>query len=289
MSDDISLGTYLRDRRERIDPAALGFSTTRRRTPGLRREEVAQRANISSTWYTCLEQDRGGRPSAHVLERIAHALMLTEAEREHVFILGLGHRPEVCYQPVNGITPRLQRVLDGMETSPAIITSATWDVVAWNHAAQAVLTDYAALSPQDRNVLRLMFLDPHVRNLQTDWQSVARFVVSVFRADAARAGAATSMLALANELCQASSEFAAMWAENDVSTFGEGVKRLRHPQVGDLTLEYSSFAVDGRPDLAMQVYTPVDAETAGRIRAVIHTGANDSRAVDKRLAVATAP
>ncbi|MEW5423434.1 helix-turn-helix transcriptional regulator [Amorphus sp. 3PC139-8] len=279
MPDDISLGAYLKDRRGRLDPAALGFSTARRRTPGLRREEVAQRANISSTWYTCLEQDRGGRPSAHVLERIAHALMLTEAEREHIFLLGLGHRPEIRYQPVDGITPRLQRVLDGMETSPAIVTSATWDVVAWNRAASAVLTDYETLSPHDRNVLRLMFLNPHVRALQTDWESVARFVVSVFRADAARAGAATSMLALADELCRASPEFAAMWAENDVSDFGEGVKLLRHPIAGELALEYSSFAVDGRPDLAMQVYTPVDATNAERIRTLLHTGANGHQAL----------
>src|SRR6186713_1652960 len=108
------LGAYLRERREKLDPAALGFNAARRRTPGLRREEVAQRANISPTWYTWLEQGRGGAPSAQVLERIAHALLLTDAEREHLFILGLGRSPEVRYQPAGGITPRLQRVLDAL-------------------------------------------------------------------------------------------------------------------------------------------------------------------------------
>src|SRR6201996_3702880 len=115
------LGAYLRDRRARLDPAAFGLSPQRRRTPGLRREEVAQRANISPTWYTCLEQGRGGAPSADVLERIARALMLTDAEREHLFLIGLGRPPEVRYQRKEGVTPRLQRVLDALETSPAII------------------------------------------------------------------------------------------------------------------------------------------------------------------------
>ena len=124
------LGAYLRDRRARLDPMALGYPGGRRRTPGLRREEVAQRANISPTWYTWLEQGRGGAPSADVLNRIAAGLMLTEAEREHLFLLGLGRPPEVRYKAVEGVTPRLQRVLDALEVSPALIKTATWDVVA---------------------------------------------------------------------------------------------------------------------------------------------------------------
>jgi transcriptional regulator with XRE-family HTH domain len=229
---------------------------------------VAQRANISATWYTWLEQGRGGAPSAHVLNRIAHALMLTEVEREHVFILGLGRSPEIRYQPVNGITPRLQRVLDAMDASPAIVRTATWDVVAWNCAAAAVLTDYEALPPKERNVLRLMFMNPRVQAAQFDWESVARFVVAVFRADAARAGAAAEMQSLVEELSQSSPEFASMWRDNDVRDFGEGVKRLRHPVIGVLALEYSSFAVDGRPDLAMVVYNPVSVSDAERIRSL---------------------
>lgn len=261
-----SLGSYLKDRRLRLDPVALGFSATRRRTPGLRREEVAQRASISATWYTWLEQGRGGAPSAQVLERIAQALMLTDVEREHVFILGLGRPPEIRYQPVSGITPRLQRVLDAMETTPALVRTATWDVVAWNRAAAVVLTDYGAIPQRERNILRLMFTDATVRAAQFDWESVARFVVAVFRADAARAGAAAPMQALVEELCRKSPEFAAMWRNNDVRDFGEGVKRLHHPLLGDLALEYSAFAVDGRPDLAMLVYNPATPEDARRIR-----------------------
>ena len=114
MSSDTEnpLGAYLRDRRSRLDPAAFGFPVGRRRTPGLRREEVAQRSNISPTWYTWLEQGRGGAPSPDVLNRIATGLMLTDSEREHLFLLGLGRPPEVRYRAVEGVTPRLQRLLD---------------------------------------------------------------------------------------------------------------------------------------------------------------------------------
>src|SRR5690348_5526063 len=141
------LGAYLKDRRARLDPAALGLPAERRRTPGLRREEVAQRANISPTWYTWLEQGRGGAPSADVLDRIARALLLTDLEREHLFLLGLGRPPEVRYRKNEGVTPRLQRVLDALDPSPALIRTAIWHVVAWNRAATAMLGDYAALPP----------------------------------------------------------------------------------------------------------------------------------------------
>jgi len=268
MAADIAniLGTYLRDRRTRLDPAAFGFAHGRRRTPGLRREEVAQRANISPTWYTWLEQGRGGAPSADVLDRIATGLMLTDPEREHLFMLGLGRPPEVRYKPVDGVTPRLQRLLDALEVSPAIIKTATWDVVAWNCAAATLLTDYAKLPREQRNILRLIFADPGVRTKQEDWQSVARFVVGAFRADSARAGAGAEITKLVEELSRMSPDFDALWRDNDVVAHGEGLKRLRHSELGLLELEFSAFAVDGRPELGMVVYNPATDKVADRIR-----------------------
>jgi len=281
------LGAYLKDRRTRLDPAAFGFSLTRRRTAGLRREEVAQRANVSATWYTWLEQGRGGAPSADVLERIARALMLTEVEREHLFLIALGRPPEVRYQATEGVTPRLQRVLDAMELSPAIVRTSTWDIVAWNGAAAAVLADYAALPAKERNVLRLIFCDSAVRAAQPDWESVARFVVAAFRADATRAGATRNIEAFVEELSRESPEFAAMWRANDVSTYGEGTKILRHRTAGMIGLEYSAFAVDGRPDLGMVVYNPATPADAAKIRKLIDARERTTKAARKTASVAT--
>jgi transcriptional regulator with XRE-family HTH domain len=264
------LGTYLKDRRTKLDPAAFGFLPKRRRTPGLRREEVAQRANISPTWYTWLEQGRGGAPSADVLDRIARALMLTDIEREHLFLLGLGRPPGVRYRKDEGVSPRLQRVLDALDPSPALIRTAIWDVVAWNRAATVMLTDYGSLPRAQRNLLRMIFLNPNARAAQYDWEGVARFVVGAFRVDAARAGAAAEVEPLVDELCRLSPEFRAMWGDNDVrGTHGEAVKHIRHPVLGPLAFEYSAFSVDGRTDLSMVVYNPATPEDAERIKSLI--------------------
>jgi transcriptional regulator with XRE-family HTH domain len=274
------LGAYLKDRRARLDPAAFGLPLARRRTPGLRREEVAQRAHISPTWYSWLEQGRGGAPSADVLDRIAAALMLTEVEREHLFLLGRGHPPEARYRRDHGVTPRLQRVLDALEPSPALIRTATYDVVAWNRAVAVMLTDYGALPVKERNILRSLFLDPRARALQADWQSVARFVVGAFRIDAARAGAAEEIKPLVEELCQLSPDFAALWREPDIPVPHEGTKTIRHPILGQVQFEYSGFAIDGRPDLSMIVYHPTEPAIVARIATLVKARVAEAKWAD---------
>ena len=277
-ADENPLGTYLKDRRAKLDPAALGFPAERRRTPGLRREEVAQRAHISPTWYTWLEQGRGGAPSADVLERIARALMLTDVEREHLFLLGLGRPPEVRYRKNDGVTPRLQRVLDALEPSPALIRTATWDVLAWNQAASVMLMDYGSLPPEQRNILRYIFLDPRARAAQYDWEGVARFALGAFRVDAARAGAASEVAPLVDELCRLSPEFKAMWRDNEVrSPHGEMVKHIKHPILGEFAFEFSTFAVDGRTDLSLVIYNPETPADAGRIASLLERAAKRGR------------
>jgi transcriptional regulator with XRE-family HTH domain len=271
-TSDNLLGTYLRDRRARLDPTAFGLPLARRRTPGLRREEVAQRANVSATWYTWLEQGRGGAPSADVLERIGRALLLTDVEREHLFLLALGRPPEARYQAPEGISPRLQRVLDALTLSPAFVRTSTWDLLAWNRAASAVF-GYDSIRPEERNILRRIFCDPRTRAVQHDWEAVARFAVAAFRADAARAGAAKNVEALVSELRRESAEFDALWRENDVRVHGEGTKQLRHPAAGLIAMEYSAFAVDGRPELSMVVYNPATPADAGKVQSLIQAGA----------------
>jgi transcriptional regulator with XRE-family HTH domain len=267
--DDNLLGVYLRDRRARLDPAALGFPPARRRTPGLRREEVAQRANVSATWYTWLEQGRGGAPSADVLDRLARALTLTPTEREHLYLLAQRRPPEVRYEAAERVTPRLQHVLDALEFCPAIVKNSIWDVVAWNRAASAVLTDYEAIPPERRNMLRLLFTDPRMRDAFPDWEGYARFVVAVFRADTARAGASKRAEKLVADLCRLSPEFEAMWHDNDVRTHGEGTKHFNHPAGGPIALDYSAFGVDGQPSLTMMIFTPATPEDADRLSSLI--------------------
>jgi transcriptional regulator with XRE-family HTH domain len=263
------LGDYLKDRRTRLDPAELGLPLTRRRTPGLRREEVAARANVSATWYTWLEQGRGGAPSAEVIDQLARALLLTDAEREHLFLLALGRPPEVRYRTAGAVAPLFQRIIDAMELSPVLVRTPTWDVVAWNRAASAVLTDYGAVPVEQRNIVHQIFCNPRIRAAQPNWEDVARFVVAAFRADVARAGAATAVEGFVDDLRRRSTEFDVMWRDNDVRSFGQGTKWVRHPTAGMLALEYSAFAVDGRPDLAMVVYNPATRADSERIRALV--------------------
>jgi len=156
-----------------------------------------------------------------------------------------------------------------LDPTPAMIRTATWDVVAWNGAATIMLTDYGKLPPGQRNILRLIFLDPHSRARQHDWQAVARLVVGAFKVDAARAGAAKEVEPLVAELCRLSPEFKALWNGNDIATHGEGIKRMRHPVLGPIALEYSTFAVDGRSDLSMVVYNPTTAAERDRITALM--------------------
>jgi transcriptional regulator with XRE-family HTH domain len=267
--DENLLGEYLRNRRERMDPAAYGLPTGRRRTPGLRREEVAARANVSATWYTWLEQGRGGMPSTDVLDGIADALALSPVEREHLFLLAQNRPPEVRYRAPEPVSPQLQRVLDAIPYSPALVKTATWDIVAWNRAATLLLCDYAAMDPEQRNVLRLLFASERIRAKTADWESHARFAVAAFRAETARTGASERAAALVEELRGLSAEFDRFWRDHDVLGHVAGAKRFCHPLVGPITMEYSAFAVEGSTDLGLIVYTPATTDDTDRVRAVI--------------------
>lgn len=273
VQNDNPLGHYLKDRRTKLDAARLGYPMTRRRTPGLRREEVAQRANVSITWYTWLEQGRGGAPSADVLDRLAGALALTDVEREHLFLLAQNRPPEVQHQQTQDVTPQLQRILDTLEFSPAYVKTPDWDVIAWNRAAEVILPDLLSLPEGKRNLLRMVFCQPHMQEKMLEWESVARFVVATFRAETAKTNVSAYTKALIDELSQLSPAFKSMWLEHDVRTHGEGTKHIQHPTLGLITLEYSAFAVDGKPHLGMVIYNPVTAKDKAGVRALIEDAA----------------
>jgi transcriptional regulator with XRE-family HTH domain len=263
-----ALGDFLRDRRTKLDAARLGYSGSRRRTPGLRREEVALRAGVSTTWYTWLEQGRGGPPSAEVLDRIADALALTDTEREHLFLLAQNRPPEVRQHESDDVSPQLQRILDAMEYSAAYIKTPEWDVIAWNRAAAAVFRELMALPGDQRNLMRMVFT-PRVQATMFHWESVANFVVATFRTETARAGVSAHAKAIVDELSVSSPEFRAMWRSHDVRTHGEGTKYMAHPTAGPITLEYSAFAIDGKPHLSMVVYNPATEKDKALVPALL--------------------
>ena len=264
--DENLLGSFLKERRSRLDPATFGLPLSRRRTPGLRREEVAQLAHVSATWYTWLEQGRGGPPSADVLERLARALSLTEEEREHMFLLAQDRPPSPRRADRPAVTPQLQRVLDAFAASPAILKTPEWTVLAWNRAANALFADYGSIPDRERNILRLMFREGGHDHLP-DWESVARVILGTVRRDILRAGMREETRELIEEMSAQSADFRRIWAEQEVQAHGEGVKRIRHQQLGLLNFEYSSFEVGGHPELALVVFnpaTPADREKIGR-------------------------
>ena len=261
------LGAYLRDRRARLDPVALGLAPGRRRTPGLRREEVAQRANISIAWYTWLEQGRGGAPSPAVLGRLADSLVLHQAEREHLFFLALGRAPRADYQGTAPLTPRVQRFLDSMEGVSAFIKSPTGEVVGWNRASLFLLGNFRDVPPSERNCLKIIFNHSPSLMAQDKWESITKFSVDSFRAEAARAGATGDIAALVDDLRTTSSAFRTLWADRDARAEDEGrILTIHRPFFGEIELEHSRFAVDGRPDFTMIVHHPLDPAVRARLQ-----------------------
>ncbi|MBV8091694.1 MAG: transcriptional regulator, partial [Acetobacteraceae bacterium] len=199
-------------------------------------------------------------------------LLLNEVEREHLFLLGLGRPPEVRYCKDQGVTPRLQHLIDALYSSPALILTSVANVAAWNRAAASVMYDFGILAPEQRNLLRIVFLDPRARAMQDNWQDVGRYLIGLFRANIARAGTAGDAAPLVEELRQASAEFREMWDDNDVCSFpGETLKHIRHPLLGLLAFEYSTFAIDGRVDLSMMIYHPATSADAQRITSLMQT------------------
>jgi hypothetical protein len=160
-------------------------------------------------------------------------------------------------------------VLDAMPASPAIVKTPTWDIVAWNAAAVAVLGDYGALPPDGRNLLRILFEDPRKRVTLPDWEDNVRWAVAVFRIDVARCGPGSEAAALAAELQARNEAFRRIWADSDVRHPGSGVKRLLHHEAGELSLQYTSFAVNEAEGLAMLVFTPATAEDRLKVERLV--------------------
>lgn len=252
-----ALSDFVRDRRARTRPEDVGLAPgARRRTPGLRREEVAQLAGVGVTWYTWFEQGRDIQVSAHFLECVCRALSLDAVERAHLFTLAQHRPPPHVSAEAPAVSDAVRAMLNSLP-NPAYIKTSRWDVVAWNPAAAAMFGDYTLLPPERRNTLWLVFTDPAYRRMMPDWEADARRVLAKFRLDHGRAQGDPRFEALIGELREASPEFRRWWPLLDISGRGEGVKRLRHGALGLIEFEHTAFTVEGAPDLRLVVYTPV--------------------------------
>ncbi|MFJ8937339.1 helix-turn-helix transcriptional regulator [Streptomyces sp. NPDC102365] len=257
------LGTFLRACRERlqIDPDS-GRASSTRRTPGMRRAEVAVTANISVEWYSRLEQGRGGRPSIHVLEAICEALRLKPKEREHAFLLAYGTIGASHQELSPAERRKLRVVLDALEPCPAYLKSPSWDILEWNAAAARVLTDYAALPAAERNVLRILFTHSASRRRIRDWPTEAKLAVATFRSELVRwEERSPRVQTLIHDLRTTSPDFDEIWRRNEVGHLGEGTKTILMPDGSETTMQYTSFNIDAHPGTGLVVYTPVTDAT----------------------------
>jgi transcriptional regulator with XRE-family HTH domain len=256
-------GEFLRSRRERLTPSDVGLPDGfRRRTPGLRREEVALLAGVGVTWYTWLEQGRDVQPSAEVLSALADALRLNAAERRHLYILNDRPPPEARPRGPERVEPPLLRMLDSLTNQPAYVLGRRWDVLAWNRAAEFLFGDYGKLGGDERNIIHMVFANKAHRKLLIDWDELAPTSLAMFRADSARYAGDPDFERLIDTLKRVSPEFRELWSRQDVLRSLGSQKRIRHPVVGQMTFESASFAVTGQADMKLIVYTPLDKDQA---------------------------
>ncbi|MFE5734676.1 MULTISPECIES: helix-turn-helix domain-containing protein [unclassified Streptomyces] len=260
MDPSAELSEFLRSRRARLKPQDVGLPEfgRHRRVPGLRREELAQLAGVSVAYYTRLEQGNGRNVSMEVLDSIARALRLSDTERAHLTHLAkptVKKRQRAAISRPQQVRPGLSYLLDSMDGVPAVVVGRRLDLLAWNRMARALLGDFTTWEPHERNMARMVFLDPNARSLYLDWECKATEVVSVLRLYAGCYPDDPQLLALVGELSVRSEEFRSLWAAHTVADKGHGTKRMRHPLVGEMTLSYETLKVSGDdPDLVLVTY-----------------------------------
>ena len=265
------LGAFLRSRRARLRPAEVGLADWGvRRVPGLRREEVAQLANVGLTWYTWLEQGRQARPSASVLTAIADALRLDAHEREHLF--ALARDPEDQARGGEGQAgaaapagPGLDTLVRGFEPAPAYAISARFDVLACNRSAGLLFGDLGPGPGGPANMLHLGFTDPRWRTLIADWDQEAARHVAMYRAAMTLHMDDPTWTVLPARLTQLSPDFARFWASSDVAGPERRLKRFRHPSAGALTLHSTSLLMADDPMIRIVILYPATAPDAAKL------------------------
>ncbi|HEX4011138.1 MAG TPA: helix-turn-helix transcriptional regulator [Solirubrobacteraceae bacterium] len=254
------LADFLRKKRASLKPDDVGLpGGGRRRTPGLRREEVAHLAGVGATWYTWLEQGRDVRASLDVLEAISRALRLSSAERTHLVLLGRGEEPPPCKSDER-VSPTVRRLIENLGPNPAFVIGRRWDYLAWNAAACALLGDFGAVPKAARNHAWMHFMDPARRELFDDWDTSSRLLVAKLRADSARHLGDPEFEELIATLRKSSPEFCTAWKKHEVARQGTGRKTIHHPVVGTMRFEHAVFNPQDDPEQRLILYSPVAEE-----------------------------
>ncbi|MEV4058045.1 helix-turn-helix transcriptional regulator [Amycolatopsis sp. NPDC049688] len=260
------LGAFLRTRRERLDPRDFGLPARRqsRRTPGLRREEVAELAGVSVDYVVRLEQARGLRPSADVVAALSRALRLTPAERTYLFDL-TRQRPDDAVEPATEAVPSLARLVADLSPLPAMVLNHRYDILAWNGEMAGLLVDFGALSPSQRNAMWLCLRHPEIRESYVDRERVLREGVTHLRAAWAAHPEDPALLGLIAE-CTRDGEFARLWAERDVAGTGHGSKVLRHPVAGVVAVDFEVLLPLQDTDQRVLIGRPADEASRAALR-----------------------
>ena len=259
------LSEFLKSCRGRLSPQAVGLPPGgRRRTPGLRREDVAALAGLSATWYTWLEQGRDVRASDRVLESLSRTLRLSNEERDYLFSLAQNRPAPLQATRVEEVPESVMRTLDALNV-PAEVITPRWDVVYWNSMVTRCFRDYAGIEPERRNLLRILMTSPEYQVDPEDFLSMARRITAKLRVDYSQASGDPSFDALIEEMSEVSPIFRELWRSPEIRTRSEGVHLLRHPQLGGITFEHTSYVVEGAPSLRVVLFAPHDAESARKV------------------------
>jgi transcriptional regulator with XRE-family HTH domain len=267
------LGTFLRSRRERITPQQIGLAPGgRRRTPGLRREELAQIAGVGVTWYTWLEQGRDINVSAQVMEAVCRALLLDPNERAHAMTLA-GLDDHFIAKECQTVAPAVQIMLDQLSPFPASVVNARFDVLAYNHVYGRLIADMNAIPLEDRNTLWLAFTAPEWRTSMVDWDDTVAHLVAQYRLNMADHMGEPSWKDLVRRLSEASPEFVDLWARRDVQAIENRTKLVMNAAVGLLRLHHTSYWVGPHTGTRVVVYTPLDDEARRRLEKLALLGA----------------
>ena len=264
------LSDFLKTRRAKILPSQVGLQDmTRRRTPGLRREEVAQLAGVGLTWYTWLEQGREIRVSAQVIESLSRVLLLNQQERRHLYLLANQPVPVDIPAYQGTISPVLQQVLDSLVDCPSLMTDQRWNVVGWNREACLLFGEFSKLNSRERNIVWAMFTDEKYKSLYREWETYAKLLVGKFRCSCGKYVEDAWLTEFIRELKEQSKTFEYLWSLHEIQNNSEMDKKLNHPIVGLLEFEVCNFELADQRDLKMIVHTPqAGTDTAAKMRAL---------------------